>query len=198
MSAIELAVSAALSAALTIAVGLGLALITNEVPRVAIATILTGMTISFSLLATRKSPPSKRHGAVSPSTRNSLWSARWVPPTVAVCLVLTGLLAYLSWRLYLTPAPSSTYTALFLDYQHSARAIVVVNHETKIMRFRLTISQHRQTIASRTFTLAIGAEYRLPLPRTPVARAPIHEHVYLMTEPANILLRSLSFVSAND
>ena len=190
MDVTGVAVSTALSAAIAIAVGLGLALTTKHLPRVPAPTILAGLTVAFVLLAARMSPT--LDGQLTSAPRpDGLPRARWIVPTAITCCVLTGLLGYLSWRLYITPPRSDTYTVLSLDQQDNRTVIVVTNHQATTTRFQLRVSRGNRTIVDRTFRLTVGAEYQLKLPPGPIASSTSHDIARLMTEPDNKVYRIL-------
>src|ERR1017187_10046569 len=193
MSGADVALTTALSASVTIAVGLGLALMTNQLHRVPASTVLACLTIACSLLAARRSQSISRQPAAPRGARPVLWPARWIAITAATCCILTGLLGYLSWRLYSTPQPSDSYTVLGLDHQHNTTVIVVTNHQTTAMRFRLIVARGDRTIANRTFALKVGGNYRIALPTQDVTNPTGHSTARLMTEPNNKLYRRLVF-----
>ena len=186
----DIAMSTALSAAITIAAGLVLALTTGYLPRVVLATILAVLAVGLNLLADRMSPAVDDH----PSSASRMGSFPrldwWIVPTAITCCLLVGLLGYFSWRLYVTPLPGHTYTVLSLDDQHGQKVIQVINHEATTMNFRLKVSQGSRTIASRSFRLRTGGEFRLVLPDVTASKT---EVARLMTEPNNYIYRTLVF-----
>jgi|HubBroStandDraft_5_1064220.scaffolds.fasta_scaffold94693_2 hypothetical protein len=192
MSASTACLSTTLSAAVAIAVGIALAVTTNHVPRVPAATILCGLTIGAAVIAGRRTAVATREPDGRDDQRSS-WPVGWIIGTVSSCCVLTGLLTYLTWRLYETPAPGGTYTALSVSYQGRQADIVVDNDGTTAMRFRLTVSQGKRTIVTHAFTLRAGAEYQLAVKASLLAGARGRSIARLVTEPNGRSYRSLVF-----
>ena len=60
MSAVDVAITTALSAAVTIFAGLGISLATHQVARIPVATILAGLAIVAGLTAARMAPSDRR------------------------------------------------------------------------------------------------------------------------------------------
>jgi hypothetical protein len=192
VSAVDVAIATALSAAVSIFAGLGISLVTHQVPRLPFATILAGLAIIARLAAARMTPSiGQQQSASWPGGLQ--WPARRIVTTAAICCILTAFLGYLSYRLYDTPPPSDTYTTLSLNHQRGRLAIVVINHETSAMHFRLTVTHARHTTASNAFTLAVGGEYKLSLPSPSAANRGGRSIVRLIAEPGNRLYRSLVF-----
>jgi hypothetical protein len=192
MSAASTCLSTALSTAVAIGVAIMLALTTKQVPRVPTATSLAGISITASLITSRRA--SVRSGTTAPAGETRLpWPTRWIAVTVAACTILTGLLGYLTWRLYETPTPNGSYTALSIDRSDGRTEVAVDSNEPDSMGFRLTITRARRTIAVRAFTLTPGAEYQMEVPASSAKAARDRTTIRLYTEPDGKLARSLAF-----
>jgi hypothetical protein len=191
MTANTVCFSTALSVSVAIAVGILLALTTDRVPRVPAATILCGLTIVAALLTGRRTGDTGRSDghAEQPSS----WPVGWIAGTVAGCCLLTGLLTYLTWRLYETPAPGGSYTALSVSHHGNQTDIVVDNRQTSAMTFRLTISHGRHTIVTRAFSLPAGAEYQLEIKTSALDAGRGRSTARLVIEPSGKVDRSLVF-----
>jgi hypothetical protein len=185
----DIAVSTALSAAVAIAVGLMLAFVSGGVPRVEVATVLAILALGLNLLADRVSPGYGYPRSTALGRDGTARLARWIVPNVVVCCFLVALLGFLSWRLYTTPAPGASFTALGLETQNSRTIIQVINHESTPMSYRLEILTDNRLAIDRAFQLQAGGEYKLTLPTITAKR----ETARLMTEPNNKLYRTLVF-----
>lgn len=186
----DMAVSTVLSAAITIAAGLLLALATDHVARIEMATILAGLTVVVNMATDLMSPPIGHQSAVAPRTRGLSRLPGWVVPTSIACCLVAALLGYLSWRLYESPIPGQSFAALSLVDQHNDKIVQVINNESTTMRFRLTVSQGRSTLADENLQLAAGSEYKLILPKS----IPVESEIArLMIEPGNRLYRTIVF-----
>jgi hypothetical protein len=193
MSPADAAVSTALSVALTIAVGLALALATNHLPRVPEATILAALSIAFNVGGAWKSRLSLTLPSDSPRVVRQPWPTRWVVPTVMLCSALVAFLGYLSWRLYLTPPPSNAYTVLSVSDHKNGAVVVVTNHQTEAMNFRIIVTESQRTIVNSAFALTAGGHHEFALSSVSMKKRAPRCTVRLMTEPGNKLYRSLVF-----
>lgn len=193
LSAGILALASGISVGVVIVTGLMISLATGHVSRPVVATVLAGITAVSSVVGGRRIIAAhSRRGA--PITREQFkWPRVWTLFTAACFMIVVSFFGYLSLRLYNTPEPSSSYTALSLNDQARGTSVVVSSHETVSRSYTLVVTRSNRVIISRSFSLSAGASYTVALPADFDLGNKNDEEARLILEPSSAVYRSLRF-----